>query len=273
MSNCTVPYANLRPVSTLWNFLPQPIPQKRSGGFRRVCLATMFLKCAIRSKLCSLSAGTDTLSRIDHGKPRPPQQHRDWFDYAHGGILLLTFLAALAAAIFTARQAYLANKQLTAARDALKISEETAKRQLRAYMFYVGAGISQDAGNPTAYIASIDIKNWGQTPAFNVYSWINAAVGEYPLRSNLVMATPADENSDVGPGAGFRMEYIIQPTLTDQDLNDIRSGGKRIYVWGTIRYTDTFNQPHYTEFRLRSDRQVGPGSWQLRTVNVGRNAD
>jgi hypothetical protein len=213
------------------------------------------------------------LPRIQFSKPKPPQQHRDWFDYGHGLVLALTFLAALAAAIFTARQAYLANKQLTAARDALKVSEETAKRQLRAYMFFVSASITPDAGNPSYYIASIDIKNWGQTPAYNVYSWINAAVIEYPLRSNLVMANPGDENSDVGPGAGFRMEQVIQPTLSDQDLLDIRSGRKQIYVWGTIRYTDAFDQPHHTDFRLRSDREVGPKSWQVRTINVGRNAD
>jgi hypothetical protein len=72
--------------------------------------------------------------RKSRSKPRPPTYHRDRFDYAQGIIIGLTFLAAVAAAFFTARQAYLGNKQLKTARDALALSEENGMRQLRAYV-------------------------------------------------------------------------------------------------------------------------------------------
>ena len=61
----------------------------------------------------------------------PQNEGRDWHDIASLVVWGATLLAAVVAAFFTGRQAYLANKQLRVARDGLEISRDIEKRSLR----------------------------------------------------------------------------------------------------------------------------------------------
>jgi hypothetical protein len=36
--------------------------------------------------------------------------------------------------------------------------------------------------------------------------------------------------------------------MTEKRIGDIASGKETIYMWGTMRYEDVFNRPHYSKF-------------------------
>lgn len=162
------------------------------------------------------------------------------------------------------------NRFADAARDQVNLAKDTEQRQLRAYVHYRAGEI--DLRSQTIYAAGLAVKNWGQTPAYHTLSWINADVREFPLQSALDLQEPEEIWSDVGPGAEINLSHVTQVALTPDDLAAIRARTKAIYVWGTVRYRDTFGSKHHTDFYFRNDdNEVSPGQWGLRTIRSDAN--
>src|SRR6267154_3828350 len=102
----------------------------------------------------------------------PSEDGRDWHDVASLLVWGATLLAAVAAAFFTGRQAYLTNKQLRVARDVLSVTQDTEYRQLRAYVGTIPGGI-ENFGDPARQRFTITAKNFGDTPAYDVGSLVS----------------------------------------------------------------------------------------------------
>lgn len=148
--------------------------------------------------------------------------------------------------------------------------KDSAERQLRAYVLPdngtiinianpvpifpgqvfppTGAEITNVACGP---IAHIQIKNTGQTPAFNVENWGNICIRECPLVATLPgKVGPNPIRSTLGSGIISTKTLFHNPVLTAKEIADLRAGTAAIYVYGEIHYKDIFNQPHSTKFSL-----------------------
>ena len=111
-----------------------------------------------------------------------------------------------------------------------------------------GAEITNPTSGPVAYV---QIKNAGQTPAYEVLHWGHICVRDYPLTSPLPAPQFVSRNASVlGPGI-VATKYLFLPTpLTPLEISDLRAGNAAIYVYGEIRYKDAFGKRRFTKYRL-----------------------
>ena len=166
---------------------------------------------------------------------------------------------ALAALIWTLLQT---EKTLGEARRSNEISEETARRQLRAYVMAKSFRIDGlvPGGRPTIVY---EIINVGQTPAYDVYHSAKVFVGlslegmstekvhfagKPPImsRATLGVKTSGESSFDAFPPNSF----------TDELCQQIIAGQIVVGVFGAISYRDIFKRRHITTFKkmLRPDR-------------------
>ena len=122
-----------------------------------------------------------------------------------------------------------------------------------------GAEISNPAVGPVAYI---QIKNTGQTPAFEVRHWGDICFREHPLLSELPLPAPAEIESIpsfvLDPGIiSTKRRYIGQP-LSPTQIADLRVAKAAVYVYGVIHYTDAFKVKRITKYRFKHNILTGP---------------
>jgi len=153
-------------------------------------------------------------------------------------------LVTTALAIFTAFLWKATNKLVGSTKD-------TAERQLRAYI-NISHGKVLYINDPQNRIFQLDIKNFGQTPAYEVSTVFKCIVREYPLgKSNPLESVTSEEHqifSVLGPTCEYRRDMIapyngewVEPKIID--------GSAAIYGFGEIRYRDAFGVQRVTEFR------------------------
>lgn len=147
----------------------------------------------------------------------------------------------------------------------------TVKRQMRAYVFCeAGAIINvadpiQQPNGPQIPAtearlafpqfgpsARVKIRVSGQTPAYGIVHWGNMVVKEFPLQSALPGVPPGslELKSNLGPAAESTKGFSIAAPLSSEQIAGIRNGTQAIYVYGHIKYRDTFGASHWTKYRL-----------------------
>ncbi len=126
----------------------------------------------------------------------------------------------------------------------------SAESQLRAYLTVECKGIVAADESDNGQII-FEIKNWGQTPAYNVTSAMNIAFSSTPIdynpnsfRNHLVFD---DRKDSLGPGQsrhGFGFLHEM-----DLDLQvELRDKMTAIIQWGVVNYSDVFGISHETQF-------------------------
>jgi hypothetical protein len=147
-----------------------------------------------------------------------------------------------------------AQRQSTEMRDSLAVAREsaeaaeatanvmmdTAQRQLRAYVSVDSASRLDDIdGRP---VFEVRLVNAGQTPAYQVVSWIGIAFREYLLTSPLVRPEANEQapRSSVGPKALFFSRIVGRTALTAEHQALLDQHERVIYVHGGVTYKDTF---------------------------------
>ncbi|AEH88035.1 hypothetical protein [Mesorhizobium opportunistum] len=137
---------------------------------------------------------------------------------------------------------------LAVSRESNSISRETAERQLRAYVLPANCTLELAADNdPTAHVR---IQNFGQTPAFDVRSWIHIWVEAYPKRVEFPNA-PDDLPKGQGVrGPGFHATFRHRRELPIHawEMERIRTKTAAIYVYGVVEYRDCFGKKRRTKF-------------------------
>jgi hypothetical protein len=183
-------------------------------------------------------------------------------------ILALQALRSSQESVGAARDAVKeANRQAKAAEDQVIISQDIAKRQLRAYVFVDKARITLD-GNILR--GSVDVRNAGQTPAYDLTTKSGIQTQEVqkpfdalPFENVELSRTILGPNGIIRPHA----ELIVPPDNTVA-IPAFREGRGIIYYSGQVEYRDAFDRVWVLDFRLRSSSFDGK-IWTLQPTEDG----
>jgi len=122
---------------------------------------------------------------------------------------------------------------------ALVVIIRTTRRQVRAYVFIQGGEIRL-INNDTAIMATIILKNFGQTPGYDFETWTNIRIGN-PNEPIFGAIKTAAQKSIIAPSADLQAPSQFIP-ITPQERAAINSGIRVIYVWGEVKYRDAFGK-------------------------------
>jgi hypothetical protein len=153
---------------------------------------------------------------------------------------------ALAAAIIGVCIAYQA--YLTAVQQ-VNVASDTEKRQLRAYVFLSSVNLEWQ-------FIKAKMKNEGQTAAFNVTHWWNAASFKLPESPEDLLTwedTVTGTSVDLGPQGDQDLNPVddLSRKVSASDVTDADQGKGEIYVWGLIKYRDIFVRCQSSQFAYR----------------------
>lgn len=130
-------------------------------------------------------------------------------------------------------------------RALVKSSERTAERQLRAYLQVTKALLMW----PSKPAIHVEVRNSGSTPAYNIGLQVSVFVDDPTLkREPDLPAQRPSARANVGGGETFKFEYPIG-RLPDDDIQQIESGAKALYISGEITYADIFSKSRFTGLR------------------------
>ncbi|MBV9567032.1 MAG: hypothetical protein JO172_02740 [Hyphomicrobiales bacterium] len=126
---------------------------------------------------------------------------------------------------------------------------DTAERQLRAYIGVL-SGVIQPGivdGIP-GLLTRVEVKNFGQTPAYDFRSWIRVLI-DHPNATPFQFPDSLINHprSLVSPQVSISIDAGFSPP--NDLLSEIKSGAKKLFVWGRIEYRDAFGRPRFFVFR------------------------
>jgi hypothetical protein len=153
-------------------------------------------------------------------------------------------------------------------RRQLTLARETAERQLRAYVVVQKSEIRNFPPEPTpveTVQAHVIVKNAGQTPAYDVISWIGMGLEEFPPKEPPPQPTFTGRPSKtvIGPGLENHLTIFLEKHLQQEHLAALSKGTHALHVVGGIRYLDAFGKERHTTFNL-----FYGGSYGLNTGRV-----
>jgi hypothetical protein len=160
-------------------------------------------------------------------------------------VTLLLFIATLAL--------YYATRKL------VKGAEDTARSQLRAYIGINSAVLETELRQGRPMKVTVEIKNFGQTPAYKCVGSINCAALEFEGD------VPMDLRGDLDPeyigvihGGAVLLKSRIKPDISMEEVTNIMSGKKALWLFGQFTYTTAFDMPQRTtKFRYFLAPSVG----------------
>lgn len=152
-------------------------------------------------------------------------------------------------AVFTIILAFATGFLYVATRDLVKGTEESAKRQLRAYV-HIDDTRGPDLTKDCPYWFEFFVKNGGKTPAYAVRQWTGFTLGPYPLNQPLPSpTTPPRYAAIVNADGRVKVQGEISQYSADEVMR-IQAEDTRLYVFGRIIYRDVFGSNWETNFRM-----------------------
>jgi hypothetical protein len=143
----------------------------------------------------------------------------------------------------------------------IKSAEQTAHRQLRAYVFADNATLLDGRLAVPVVVELIDkvgafiiIKNFGQTPAYKTAHWGDFKIMEIRDENSALripLPFPNANRNDVPPSGTANKTHRRIDVITDMEIEGIKKGTYGIYVYGRIEYIDAFDKSRFTNYRLR----------------------
>lgn len=167
-------------------------------------------------------------------------------------------LGTVCIAAFTVILAFATGFLYFATRDLVHETEAHGIRSLRAYMGIHAMEVTVypfEKGGFT-YIAHAELRNYGQTPAYNLVVQANAVLDVPDAIPFSTMQGPA---KSAGPSIAFRDvgSHIQQwQHISEDDKNALMARTKIVFFWGTVTYRDAFNKERKFIFRLISGSLV-----------------
>ena len=161
----------------------------------------------------------------------------------------------------------------------LRMQTRTTRAQLRAYVLIDHAAMVNLTDVSKEPEAHVTIKNFGQTPAYKVINFTDIAFRPYPrprekFRIERRRFWAANSNGSIGPGSHMiAIASTLGRPLTTEELAALADGTGVIYVFGEIRYVDTFRKRHSTKYRMMVGGPAGMRGEQLATYEEGNEAD
>lgn len=152
-------------------------------------------------------------------------------------------------------------------------AEDTARRQLRAYVTVPIVTIQDEKrqnGIAKSFI-HITIRNFGQTPAKHCSYWLDICSHQLPLTSSLAKPELAKDSGIgiIAPTDTFtvRTEFPLLP-----NDYEIYAGRYAMYVHGQFHYTDAFGTRQTTEFRFMRNGEGWTGDGEMEVCADGNDA-
>jgi hypothetical protein len=148
----------------------------------------------------------------------------------------------------------------------------TARAEKRAYVMVAEAHL-ENIGEGQIPFAIVTIKNFGQTPAYQLTQWARVGIDVFLLKDG-----PPEVKKDkklptrvLAPQG----EIIIRPeykaALKPDAIAALRAGTHAMYVEGKIEYRDAFNRKQRTNYLLFSGGRFGFAA-ELAAYLTGNNA-
>lgn len=160
-----------------------------------------------------------------------------------------------------------------AAVAATQLAENTAVAQLRAYVHVASVTGALPNGEGGVFAVSVEVRNFGQTPARNVRTWLAVWPAGYPDAGDFANA-PRDLGvpATLAPGGHVSLIHGIGPILSW--LATFRAGTHAVYAYGRITYTDAFGNERFTNYRLVCyGPRVAGGNGAFDLCREGNEAD
>ena len=138
------------------------------------------------------------------------------------------------------------------------VMRNTGRQQLRAYAlansFALFEGLTMTPPNLSRQNEPgviIEMKNFGQTPAYRFVSWAMIQVIEPINEDKLFVPELADISSQTLPTNGVTTKALwFGRPLTPNEIADIQQGIRMIYVHGRVEYRDVFKRQRHSNFRV-----------------------
>jgi hypothetical protein len=178
--------------------------------------------------------------RRDHSSPEW------WIVYITGALAVIT----LALALYTA-------KLWRSTGKLVRGSEDTARRQLRAYVSINPKSMGFSLVKPLSLseqpvLMRCLIKNHGQTPANKINHRFDIAVFPEPLPNEFKFPEASrihgGVNIGLAPSIEMSSNFERPEPLTAEEIAKIETGSYRLYLWGITKYRDAFDRDWQTKF-------------------------
>lgn len=121
--------------------------------------------------------------------------------------------------------------------------------QIRAYLHCASISVNTDAPE---YTTSIEVHNFGQTPAKNAIIWCHTWVSSYPLKDTLPDAPQSEimtfSCTDMPPGFSYHFRQPHGCALNDFSIREIEAKRAAFYVYGKSTYKDVFGNDRWSRF-------------------------
>lgn len=185
------------------------------------------------------------------------------------GLSVAGVIALVVTIIYSILATNAAVKSAELAEKAVSIAQDTAKRELRAYIAISKVRFTGLNDGNSAKI-EVSITNAGATPARKVRSrvWTTVGSGESQGR---IFSSGADSSTesvaDLAQGGAFHTtETVYGGPLKSSEHEHVLSGEKKLYAIGIITYQDVFRVTRRTLFKCVLDIESIDGNWNGKTV-------
>lgn len=140
-----------------------------------------------------------------------------------------------------------------AANETIAVFRDANVRQMRAYLTVGFIGVlPQDPVTNYRFEVRMNLQNVGNTPAYKVRSNTYVSVLPFPLPHDFVFPEFNEALSAPAvmmPHQGNIISGFADRVYSDDDVHEISFGsGKRLYVYGTVKYKDAFDMDRQTIF-------------------------
>jgi hypothetical protein len=145
------------------------------------------------------------------------------------------------------------NESGTNTRELFATQRQFAKLQLRPYLSVVEPGfVAQNTEHNLFAGIQINVLNTGHSPALNFRVAARVKILPFPLPEDFDFTIPRGEiipSGHINPGQRFFVRRNLDRRMPDDEVRDIMAGeGRRLYIYGTIFFIDSFDDEHYTNF-------------------------
>jgi hypothetical protein len=189
----------------------------------------------------------------------------DWGSLIGGSFALI---AGAALYIIGRVQANAIAKQTDALKQQVKGAEDTAERQLRAYVGVTSGNVTLELADHSPRLrAMLKMQNAGQTPAYKLGGLGGIKTGVVFEDAWLQQTTPFAQNSMLIPNAEFAYRLFLTEFTAPTD------GFDHTFVFGRIEYVDAFGKPRWTDFRFTVGGDLMAGPAQLHRCENGNDAN
>ena len=180
---------------------------------------------------------------------------------------------SIASAKETTKALVIAETNAAAANTQVEIAQDTAKRQLRAYIKCNLSKKQEIGGVDQPIKIRLDVVNYGSTPAKNFE--FQFAIGIYDMgwqwSGDLVTERARSASGIVHNGSDMIVEICSNFDLTRELSTAIANGQKTVFARGTFFYDDVFDEEHVTQVSLEI-RDIEVKAGRVRVAPTGNIA-